>query len=60
MGDVKLTPRETAAILTKLDDGLRTVTEARAQVIQAMADRRAEAPAPKPRQVGGRSPKKRP
>lgn len=58
MADVKLTPRETAAILTKLDDGLRNVTAAREQVIQAMADRRAEEP-PKARQPGGRSAKKR-
>ena len=45
MGDVKLTPRQTAAILTKLDDGLRSVSDARAQVIQAMADRRLQKPA---------------
>ena len=59
MGDVKLTPRETAAILTKLDDGLRNVTEAREQVIQAMADRRS-AGAPKPKPPSARAPKKRP
>jgi hypothetical protein len=58
MADVKLSPRETAAILTKLDEGVRNVTAAREQVIQAMADRRAEAP-PKSRQPGGRSAKKR-
>ena len=44
MGDVKLTPRQTAAILTKLDEGLRCVSDARAAVIQAMADRRTEKP----------------
>ena len=45
MGDVKLTPRQTAAILEKLDDGLRSVTDARLAVIEAMADRRTEKPA---------------
>jgi len=49
MGDVKLTPRQTAAILTKLDDGLRSMLDARAQVIQAMADRRTEKPPKGPR-----------
>jgi len=44
MGDVKLTPRQTAAILTKLDEGLRSMSDARAAVIQAMADRRREKP----------------
>jgi len=44
MGDVKLTPRQTAAILTKLDDSVRSVSDARAEVIQAMADRRVEKP----------------
>ena len=50
MGDVKLTPRQTAAILTKLDDGVRSVADAREQVIQAMADRRAERPEPAKRE----------
>ncbi len=45
MGDVKLTPRQTAALLDKLDDGLRSVADARLAVIEAMADRRAEKPA---------------
>ena len=49
MGDVKLTPRQTAAILDKLDDGLRSVTDARLAVIEAMADRRSEKPAEPPR-----------
>lgn len=49
MGDVKLTPRQTAAILNKLDDGLRCVTDARLAVIQAMADRRREKPRETPR-----------
>ena len=44
MGDVKLTPRQTAAILMKLDDSVRSVSDARAEVIQAMADRRVEKP----------------
>jgi hypothetical protein len=44
MGDVKLTPRQTAAILTKLDDGVKSLSDARDQVIQAMADRRTEKP----------------
>jgi hypothetical protein len=57
MGDVKLTPRQTAAILNKLDDGLRSVTDARLAVIQAMADRRAEKPseAPRPRKSSRKS-----
>jgi hypothetical protein len=50
MGDVKLTPRQTAAILTKLDDGVRSVADAREQVIQAMAERRAERPEPEKRE----------
>jgi hypothetical protein len=52
MGDVKLTPRQTAAILAKLDDGLRCVSDARDQVIQAMADRRTEKPTRGPRSPG--------
>jgi ParB-like chromosome segregation protein Spo0J len=56
MGDVKLTPRQTAAILDKLDEGLRSVTAARTAVIEAMADRRAEKPA---RQAGTRKPSAR-
>jgi hypothetical protein len=57
MGDVKLTPRQTAAILTRLDDGLRNMSEARAQVIQAMADRRTEKP-PKGSRVPARATRK--
>jgi hypothetical protein len=49
MGDVKLTPRQAAAMLTRLDDGLKSVADVRAQVIQAMADRRAEKPRETPR-----------
>ena len=59
MGDVKLTPRQTAAILTKLDDGARSVADARQQVIQAMADRRAERPAKATRQPSGRKRRER-
>ena len=54
MGDVKLTPRQAAAILTKLDDGARSVADAREQVIQAMADRRAERPEKAKRELAGR------
>ena len=45
MADVKLTPRETAQLLTRLDESLKSVTEARQQLISAMAERRQ---APKP------------
>ena len=59
MGDVKLTPRQTAAILDKLDDGLRSVADARLAVIEAMADRRTEKPAApaRPRKPASRKPK---
>jgi hypothetical protein len=59
MGDVKLTPRQTAAILTKLDDGAKSLSDARDQVIQAMADRRTEKPPPSTRAPAraGRKPK---
>jgi hypothetical protein len=59
MGDVKLSPRQTAAILNKLDEGLRSVTDARLAVIQAMADRRAERPGatPRPRKAPSRKSK---
>jgi hypothetical protein len=57
MGDVKLTPRQTAAILTKLDDGVKSVSDARAEVIQAMADRRAERP-PRTARAPARTPRK--
>ena len=57
MGDVKLTPRQTAAILAKLDDGLRSVSDARDQVIQAMADRRTKKPTRRARSPGRTAPK---
>lgn len=44
MADVKLTPRQTAAILNKLDESMQCMSDARAAVIQAMADRRTEKP----------------
>lgn len=40
MADVKLTPRETAALLNKLDESVDSVQEARQQIIEAMASRR--------------------
>jgi len=46
MGDVKLTPRQTAALLNTLDEGLKSVEDARHQVIEAMAERSADRPAP--------------
>ena len=39
MADVKLTPRQTAEILSRLDEGARNVEEARKQLILAMAER---------------------
>jgi hypothetical protein len=39
MGDVKLTPRQTARLLTHLDEGVRQMTQARDQLIDAMAQR---------------------
>jgi hypothetical protein len=40
MGDVRFTPRQTAALLDKLDEGLKSLAEARRHVIEAMAERR--------------------
>ena len=59
MGDVKLTPRQTADILTKLDDGVRSVADAREQVIQARADRRLERPEKAKRHSSGRKRRER-
>lgn len=42
MGDVKLTPRQTARLLTHLEEGVRQLTEIRAQLIDAMARRKAK------------------
>ena len=39
MGDVKLTPRKTAALLDKLDGAIDQVAGARRQLIEAMAER---------------------
>jgi hypothetical protein len=39
MGDVKLTPRETSRLLTHLDEGVRKVSDAREEIIHAMARR---------------------
>ena len=39
MGDVKLTPRQTARLLTHLDEGVRQLLQARDQLIDAMARR---------------------
>jgi hypothetical protein len=39
MGDVKLTPRETADLLDKLDGAIDQASGAREQLIQAMAER---------------------
>jgi hypothetical protein len=40
MGDVKLTPRETAELLDTLDDTAKSLGEARSQLLDAMAKRR--------------------
>jgi hypothetical protein len=40
MGDVKFSPKETAALLDKLDEGAKQVSDARKQVYTAMAARR--------------------
>lgn len=58
MADVKLTPRQTAAILTKLDEGVRNVTEARNAVIEAMADRRTRRPVRTGKASSARRPQK--
>ena len=39
MGDVKLTARETSRLLTHLEEGVQQVTDARAEIIEAMARR---------------------
>jgi hypothetical protein len=44
MADVKLTPRQLAELLSKLDHGLRSVAAAKDQVLQAMAERRTRRP----------------
>jgi hypothetical protein len=44
MGDVKLTPRQTARLLTHLDEGMRQLASARDQLIDAMAQRIAKRP----------------
>ena len=59
MGDVRLTPREIADLLTMLDEGVRRVDEARSLLIKAMAARssprmaREGKPGPGPRQATG-------
>ena len=40
MGDVKLTPRQTAELLNTLDNTAKSLGDARAQVLDAMAKRR--------------------
>jgi hypothetical protein len=50
MGDVKLTPRQTARLLTLIDDGVRQLTAARDQLIDAMAQRALKRP-PRPKRV---------
>lgn len=54
MGDVKLTPRQTADLLTRLDEGLKNVAEARDRIIDAMAERRAVKPRTDPDSVASR------
>jgi hypothetical protein len=39
MGDVKFTARETSRLLTHLDEGVRKVSDARDEIINAMARR---------------------
>jgi hypothetical protein len=48
MGDTTLTPRRTATILKELEKAARSVSEARRELIQAMAERRRPAPRVKP------------
>lgn len=57
MGDVKLTPQETSRLLTHLDEGVRKVTDAREEIIHAMARRRTKIAAGRTR--AGRTRKKR-
>lgn len=57
MGDVKLTPRQTADLLTKLDEGVRNVTEARDRIFTAMAERSSATPR-KPERRKRRPPRK--
>jgi hypothetical protein len=45
MGDVKFSPKETAALLDKLDEGAKQMSDARKQVYTAMAERRTAPPA---------------
>jgi hypothetical protein len=45
MGDVKFSPKETAALLDKLDEGAKQMSDARKQVYTAMAARRTAPPA---------------
>ena len=59
MGDVKLTPRETSRLLTHLDEGMRKVTDAREEIIDAMARRTTKDPAEQKPQNGRGSRKKR-
>jgi hypothetical protein len=40
MGDTNLNPRRTAMILRELEQAARSVSEARRELIQAMAERR--------------------
>jgi hypothetical protein len=44
MGDVKLTPRQTARLLTHIEEGVRQLTEVREQLIDAMARRAMQRP----------------
>jgi hypothetical protein len=44
MGDTPLNPRRTAFILKELEQAARSVSEARRELIQAMAERRRPAP----------------
>jgi hypothetical protein len=47
MGDVKLTPRQTARLLTYLDESVRQLNEMRGQLIEAMARRTTKRPSPR-------------
>jgi hypothetical protein len=62
MGDVKLTPLETSRLLTHLDESVKKVSDARDEIIQAMARRSGPGDAaaePASRRRGGASRKKR-
>jgi hypothetical protein len=59
MGDVKLTPRQTAELLDTLDDTARSLGDARAQVLDPMAKRRTVRDSDEPRPRASRAPSRK-